>query len=213
MQPLPRKTSQFRQDTIVLELLKQTTNGFFLDIGSSHPIDLSNTYLLEKKFNWTGLCVEPRKQMGELYKQTRNCLFELAAIYTHTGTISFSDRDVCSGINDKTITDVITRNENDIYDVPCLTFEDLFKKHNVPSLIHYMSMDVEGAELILLETFPFEQKCVLTASIEHNSHHGERQKQKGKQIIELMKSKGFELDQITGADYIFKNVRLPVYIQ
>lgn len=32
--------------------------GFFLDIGAHDGIELSNTYVLEKKYNWSGICVE-----------------------------------------------------------------------------------------------------------------------------------------------------------
>ena len=32
--------------------------GFFLGIGVHDGINISNTYLLEAKYNWQGICVE-----------------------------------------------------------------------------------------------------------------------------------------------------------
>jgi hypothetical protein len=43
------------QDELILNLFDQKTNGTFLDVACSHPISGSNTYTLEKQFNWSGL--------------------------------------------------------------------------------------------------------------------------------------------------------------
>jgi len=51
--------SQIGQDTKVIEYYKEKQNGYFIEIGASDGITLSNTYLLEKKYNWRGICVEP----------------------------------------------------------------------------------------------------------------------------------------------------------
>ena len=50
--------SQAGQDLWVLETLKNKKNGFFLDIGAYDGLKYSNSYLLEKNFNWNGLMVE-----------------------------------------------------------------------------------------------------------------------------------------------------------
>jgi hypothetical protein len=61
------------QDLFVLLLLNNQKNGKFIDIGSSHPIENNNTYLLEK-FNWSGVCIEYDNSYIEEYKK-RDCLF------------------------------------------------------------------------------------------------------------------------------------------
>jgi hypothetical protein len=50
--------SQIGQDAFVINLLQQKRNGVFLDIGAGPPKFISNTYLLEKKYNWTGVSIE-----------------------------------------------------------------------------------------------------------------------------------------------------------
>lgn len=54
-----------RQDEFVYYALARFLDkpGFFLDVACSHPFDGSNTYVLEKYFNWTGIgfdvCPQP----------------------------------------------------------------------------------------------------------------------------------------------------------
>ena len=47
------------QDKEVVKYYKEKQNGFFVEIGASDGIKYSNTLLLEKKYNWKGICVEP----------------------------------------------------------------------------------------------------------------------------------------------------------
>jgi hypothetical protein len=51
--------SQIGQDLEVLRKYKNKYNGYFVDIGASDGIIYSNTYLLEKRYGWKGICVEP----------------------------------------------------------------------------------------------------------------------------------------------------------
>lgn len=50
--------SQAAQDLFVLSVLNGKTNGIFLDIGCNDPKIISNTFLLENKFNWTGVLID-----------------------------------------------------------------------------------------------------------------------------------------------------------
>jgi hypothetical protein len=63
--------SQAGQDLFVSSILKQKNNGYFLEIGSNHPIQHNNTYLLEKKYNWKGLMIEYDNTFEESYKLYR----------------------------------------------------------------------------------------------------------------------------------------------
>ncbi len=53
--------SQEAQDLKVLLHYKLKKDGYFLEIGASDGVKFSNTYLLEQKYNWSGICVEPIK--------------------------------------------------------------------------------------------------------------------------------------------------------
>jgi hypothetical protein len=51
--------------------MKQKQNGFFVEIGSNHPIDINNSYLLEKTYNWKGIMIEYESEYLPSYKQHR----------------------------------------------------------------------------------------------------------------------------------------------
>jgi hypothetical protein len=55
--------SQYGQDRVIDKLCypsgDEPHRGIFLDIGSWDGMDISNTYMLEKKRDWRGLLVEP----------------------------------------------------------------------------------------------------------------------------------------------------------
>ena len=63
---------QAEQDKFVCNVLKNKTNGFFIEVGSNHPIEINNTYLLESSLNWKGIMFEWQKEKFEnLYKKHR----------------------------------------------------------------------------------------------------------------------------------------------
>lgn len=63
--------SQAFQDKFVLNVLKFKTNGRFIELGANDPFNISNTILLEKKYNWQGIMVEYDSKYKESYKQHR----------------------------------------------------------------------------------------------------------------------------------------------
>ena len=70
--------SQALQDLFVLSILGQKQNGYFVEIGSNHPIIDNNTYFLETVYNWKGLMVEYDKSFEESYVAIRpNSIYEL----------------------------------------------------------------------------------------------------------------------------------------
>jgi hypothetical protein len=62
---------QSQQDRFVLNVLNYKKNGYFLEVGSHHPIILNNSYLLETKYNWKGIMIDCVNDFLPLYKQHR----------------------------------------------------------------------------------------------------------------------------------------------
>jgi hypothetical protein len=70
--------SQAHQDIFVITCLNNKTNGYFVEIGSNHPVTHNNSYLLESKYSWKGLMVEYDHSFHSLYKQYRkNSIYEI----------------------------------------------------------------------------------------------------------------------------------------
>ena len=63
--------SQAGQDKFIINILKGKKNGYFLEIGSNHPIYINNTYILETIFLWKGIMIEYSDKWLEDYKKIR----------------------------------------------------------------------------------------------------------------------------------------------
>ena len=94
--------SQIGQDKWVLEKKRFKKRGYFIDIGAADGLYLSNTYILEKKFGWKGICVEPANKIKALRKN-RRCIIETSCLSDKTGQeVEFQIDAEISGIKDST---------------------------------------------------------------------------------------------------------------
>ena len=64
--------SQALQDIFVLTMLNGKENGTYVEIGGAHPININNTYLLEKTFGWSGVSFEINQDLAKFYNTKRN---------------------------------------------------------------------------------------------------------------------------------------------
>jgi len=81
--------SQHDQDKFIIDYFNKKQNGFFIDIGAHDGITLSNTYILEKEFNWNGICIEPMLHQYKKLEKNRNCILYNCAIYDSIGEKTF----------------------------------------------------------------------------------------------------------------------------
>ena len=166
--------SQICQDWFVLDYLNLKKEGFFVEIGAASGVELSNTYLLEKKFNWTGILCEPSLYWQQSLKDNRNCFIDSRCVYTSNdneiefleasqpeySTInSFQNRD---SHQDK-------RKVRDTYKVKTTTLENLLSYYNSPKEIDYLSIDTEGSEYDILKEFDFDKFFIQIITVEHNN--------------------------------------------
>jgi hypothetical protein len=63
--------SQVYQDLFVLAALNGKKNGTYLEIGSAHSLHNSNTALLEKEFEWTGIGIEMKRELVDMHDRER----------------------------------------------------------------------------------------------------------------------------------------------
>lgn len=78
--------SQAFQDLFVLSILNGKKGGVYIEIGGSDPIQINNTYLLEKKFGWKGLSFELDSSLVDKYNSIRinKCICGDATIVDYT---------------------------------------------------------------------------------------------------------------------------------
>ena len=58
LENIEQSYSQALQDMFILSVLNGKRNGTFLEVGGYAPIFISNTYLLEKYFGWSGVSID-----------------------------------------------------------------------------------------------------------------------------------------------------------
>lgn len=167
--------SQIGQDLAVLKYYKNKRNGYFVEVGASDGIELSNTYLLEKEFGWKGICVEalPNK-FKVLLKNRPTAVCVEKAVFNTTGlTLKFdiaNSFDMLSGISDYITERWSARVKSDCttIDVKTITLTDLLKEANAPPFIDYLSLDTEGSEFEILKAHDFSKYNFGLIDVEHN---------------------------------------------
>jgi hypothetical protein len=55
---IKKNYSQVFQDVFVLSMLDGKKSGSYIEIGGYEPVSISNTFLLESEFNWSGFSIE-----------------------------------------------------------------------------------------------------------------------------------------------------------
>lgn len=164
--------SQLGQDVAVLDFYNYKENGYFVEIGASDGITLSNTYFLEKSYKWKGICVEPIPEMYEKCKQNRSCITSNLAVYhTSNQKVNFdiAENSLLSGISEHIdcYKDAVEKNKTTIQ-VNTISLLDLLIQNNAPSHIDYLSLDTEGTEYEILKPFDFNQFTFGLIDVEHN---------------------------------------------
>ena len=77
--------SQSMQDMFVLSMLDGKRNGIYVEIGADQPRVISNTYLLENNFDWSGISFELDADKVAFFNTIRKnkCLCEDATLYDY----------------------------------------------------------------------------------------------------------------------------------
>ena len=91
---------QVFQDKMIAYLFQFRTNGYFVDLAANHAVEFSNTFALERRLNWTGLCIEANSQYWESLVRQRSCQVVAAVIGNHQRMkpITFRYKNAGSGI-------------------------------------------------------------------------------------------------------------------
>jgi hypothetical protein len=171
--------SQCGQDLVVLDVLDGMTGGFFLDSGASDGVRASNTHLLETAFGWTGICVEPNQAFFAALLKNRRCRCVNCCLYHREGQVDFLETaQVLGGILDE-YHPAHLRYARETFGLPAegppptvgkaaRTVRSVLRECAAPPVIDYWSLDTEGSELAILQSFPFDEFSFRVLTVEHN---------------------------------------------
>eukprot|EP00927_Polykrikos_kofoidii_P056054 TRINITY_DN50237_c0_g1_i1.p1 TRINITY_DN50237_c0_g1~~TRINITY_DN50237_c0_g1_i1.p1 ORF type:complete len:431 (+),score=48.13 TRINITY_DN50237_c0_g1_i1:70-1362(+) len=174
---------QLAQDALALGLRHCKKEGFYLDIGANDGEYHSNTAVLDRA-GWSGLCVDP----FPLNMRNRSCQVVQVALYNTSGQlVEFATAGEFGGIVSKAaekrwesgpttaaLASSEMRTNASIVRLFTERLDVLLEAVGAPSVIDYMSVDVEGMEVEVLQGFPFKTHVARVVTVEHNQDNKRR---------------------------------------
>ena len=163
------------------------SDGIFVELGGVDGITYSNTKFFEDELNFKGVLIEPTKQYDKMIINRPKCdNYNLAVSYTKE-KIKFLGDGATAGASD-----LMTENfkkswhkQSYEYYVDGIPFCKILEKSNI-KYIDLLSIDVEGGELMVMETMNWNIPVYIVL-IELDNHNPD----KDKKCREILKSNGF----------------------
>lgn len=174
--------SQDNQDRYLeTQVFKGYKNGVFIDVGAHNGKSINNTLYFEENNNWTGINVEPIKDVyNDLMVNRPNCININCAICNNDGETEFIHNtgytEMLSGIKDTYDPRHAYRlhmenkqhgSSTKIINVKTKRLETLCNIHSITH-INYLSIDVEGCEFDVIKSINFDKVFIDVIGFENN---------------------------------------------
>jgi hypothetical protein len=191
--------SQFTQDLWLQEnVFRGFKNGTFMDVGAHDGISINNTLYFEKTHGWTGINIEP---VGDVFHRLvinrPNCINLNCAISSINGKSEFimntGHTEMISGLKDQYDHRHLQRlnyelsvhgGSSKVVTVDTKRIDTICEETGI-NRIHYLSIDVEGAEYDVIKSINFDNAFIDVIGFENN--YGDT----SVPIVEYLRSKGY----------------------
>jgi len=145
------------ESQLISEFFQNRAPGFFVDVGAADPQLGSQSWCLEQA-GWSGVLVEPRPDCAERLRRERQArVYEVACSSPRNAgrTMQLRLRGGFSTLNDSLVVAGMTAPTA----IPVLirTLDDILTEAGAPDPIDFLSIDVEGHEIEVLEGFDFNR--------------------------------------------------------
>jgi FkbM family methyltransferase len=208
--------SQGGQDIYVTRILKEKRDGYFVEVGANNGFLMSNTYLLEKNYDWKGICIEATPdKIHDLINTRPNAICIEAAVYSESNLeldFTTSPIDILNVITEYAENAVDFLNQSGvIIKVNTRSLTDILIENNAPENIDYLSIDTNGSEYKVLEGIDFSKYKFGVITVK-NSLIEEKQNR----IKEILTSNGYSKQQtVMMVDNITDDIYVPnsIYIE
>ena len=162
---------QVLQDCYAQHLLNSKRGGYYLDVAANDAIRYSNTVVLDRFFGWNGICIEPNPVYHEKLLTERTCTVVAAALSdVETDAIfEFRPPEQKGEMDSKVFGHLVKATEagsSSATHVRTIRLSNLLRTFSSPPIIDFMSLDVEGAEALVMASFPWSTHTVSLLSIE-----------------------------------------------
>jgi FkbM family methyltransferase len=164
--------AQSFQDLLVLFLLEEKRDGYFVEFGASGGIKSSNTFLLENGYGWHGIVAEPARCWHQELTRNRTCLVDHRCVWSESGEmLQFNEATDAwySAVDGLPGLDLhAKKRQGKRYAVETISLRDLLRSHDAPVSIDYLSIDTEGSEFAILDSFFPSHHDIRIITVEHN---------------------------------------------
>ncbi len=148
------------EDTAVLDYFKHKKNGFYVDVGCHHPICINNTYLLYKK-NWSGINIDVSEFSIDLFNYMRpdDLNYKCAVSNKNKVVKLFYQKDFSqlSTIKSNQAKNVFQGNIKE-KEIQAFSLDEILSRDKYKNTkIDFLNIDVEGADLEVLEGLSFDK--------------------------------------------------------
>ncbi|MGQ0845817.1 MAG: FkbM family methyltransferase [Sporichthyaceae bacterium] len=176
--------------------------GVFLEIGANDGYSYSNTYYLEKHDGWRGILIEPLPSMFKLCRAHRrnSFCFNMACVGPY-GPLEITLLD--KGLMAVSLELIDKQNDARRLEhggrqirVPTATMSDLIDRSGL-GCPDFISVDVEGAELQVLEGLDLARHCPRFLLVETYSPAA---------VNDLLYGRMKEVDRLSHHDYLFERI-------
>jgi FkbM family methyltransferase len=172
--------SQFGEDIEILSLFPGK-NRVYVEVGANDGVGGSNSLLLEEN-GWNGLLIEANPDLiPRIHKSRPNSIVVHSAIVSpsNKGTINFfqvkGEPNHLDGLSTTCYSDLFETKivgyggQITKIQVPATTLDDILFSHNISLGFDFLSIDVEGGELDVLQGFSINHFAPKLILIEDNS--------------------------------------------
>ena len=204
---LKRSVAQQGEDLILDRIITRVLHWnidepkYYVDVGAYHPIDHSVTYLLYKR-GWHGIAFDPSISTKKAFKFWRKRDQFVQAV---VGDVDGVEVEFFTKKNGSDMSLINTKYPSDISNYKSEKFYQVnlcseLERRKIPK-VDVMNIDVEGAELEILQSFDFEKYTPSIIAIE--IHGNDIVKNLNSDIAVLLLSKGYRLVGCAVITYFF----------
>jgi FkbM family methyltransferase len=141
------------ESAVTHKYFKDAAPGFFIEVGASDPVVHSQTYALEQQ-GWTGVLVEPLPDKARQLRLRRKAqVFQVACSGPEDDgkPLDFYVAGMYSSLRAQSVTAGVT--PVDQITVQGMTLDSILSQVRAPASIDFVSIDVEGHEIDVLDGF------------------------------------------------------------
>jgi FkbM family methyltransferase len=200
--PSSEYQTQLNQDVFAL-LMNQFRRGFFLEIGANDGFTLSNTVYLEEAFGWKGILVEANQKYMASLARRKNSVVVNKAVSSQVGKAEFIDAGLYGGLKSSLDnTHGSYTKDAPTITVDCVSLQKILDVAEAPERIDFVSIDVEGGEVPIVEQMVSVNRRFACGCIEYNKRMEDH-----KRIVALLEAAGYKVlwEEQTEYDLFFSD--------